>query len=316
MTAYVIRRLLLSLCTILVVSLIIFLLLNVLSGDVASATLGETASSEDLAELREEYGLNDPLWIQYGQWLRDLLFFDLGNSPLTGRGVAADIADALPVTLELLVLSIIVGLVTGIPLGVCSAVTKGSLVDFVARFIAIMGLSVPVFVLALLAILLPVIWWGWTPVRTYVPVWESPWKSILQFSIPAVLLGIRLAGVNARMTRSALLEVLGSDYVRTARAKGLSSRIVVIRHGLRNALIPVTTVAGLQIVGLFSGVVIIEQIFALPGMGRLMLNALANRDFIIIQGAVMTIAVFAVLVNLAVDLTYVLLDPRIRGSYS
>jgi peptide/nickel transport system permease protein len=314
MTAYLSRRLLLLLPTLLLVSLLIFALLRVMPGDVAGATLGETASAEQLAAYQEQLGLDRPLPMQYLAWLADVVRLDLGASSATNRSVAQTLRESFPVTAELVLLSITLASLIGLPLGIIAAVNRGGVADFASRLIAIVGLSVPVFVLGLLAMLLPVLWWGWSPPVTYHAFWEHPQRNLAQFALPAAILAYRLAAVEARMTRSSMLDVLGSDFIRTARAKGLGNRAVWLRHALRNALVPVVTIAGTQVVYLIGGAVIVEQIFALPGIGRALLDAVTKRDYVTVQGIVLAIACCVVVINLAVDLLYAVLDPKLRAA--
>lgn len=314
MTTYVYQRVLLMIPTVLIASVLVFLLVRVLPGDLAAAALGESASQEQVEAYRERLGLNDSLPVQFFDWISGVLVFDFGESSVTGLSIGATLQNTLPVTIELAVFSMVAGLVIGVPLGMLGAIYRGTFVDVLSQGVAILGLSVPLFVVGLLAILLPVIWWEWSPPVTYHPIWEDPIANLGQFVLPSTILSLRLAGVNARMTRSAMLEVMGSDYIRTAHAKGLSPVRVWSRHALRNALVPIVTISGIQLVTLLGGVVIIEQIFGLPGLGRFLLDSVGPRDYVAVQSIVLVMAVAAALINIAVDMSYLVLDPRLRVS--
>lgn len=314
MTKYLYQRLLLMIPTVLLASVLVFLLVRVLPGDLASAALGDAASKEQVEAYREQLGLNDPMVTQYARWISRSVLLDFGESSTTGRGIRDTLRDTLPVTLELALLAMTLGLLIGVPLGMIGAVYRGTPIDALSQGIAILGLSIPLFVIGLLAILLPVIWWGWSPPVTYKPFWEDPLANLGQFALPSIILSLRLAGINARMTRSAMLEVMSSDYIRTAQAKGLTPARVWSRHALRNALAPIVTIAGIQLVALLGGAVIIEQIFGLPGLGRFLLDSVGHRDYLAVQSIVLVMAVAATLINFGVDLSYPLLDPRLRGS--
>jgi peptide/nickel transport system permease protein len=314
MTAYTIRRLLLALPTLIIVSVFIFGMMRLIPGDPATLQVGDDASQERIAALREQLGLGKPVYTQYFSWLADVMRLDLGTSLRTGQPVSESIVRAVPVSAQLAVMAVLLSVSIGIPLGIVSAITRGSSVDYGARLIAILGLSIPSFVLGTLLLYLPSIWFGWLPPIGYVPIHEDPSRNLLQFMLPAATIGYRSSGITARMTRSSLLEVLGQDYIRTATAKGLLARVVIVRHALKNALIPVTTIVGDQLGSLLAGAVISETIFSLPGVGRLFLDAAAERDYTMIQGVVLFIAAVVVFTNLAVDLLYAALDPRIKYS--
>src|SRR6266581_2061512 len=300
MYKYVIRRLLLSIPVLLLSSLIVL--------------MGESGnvSAKDLQKLQKELGLDRPYVEQYGIWLWQMVSLNPGYSIFTNEPITVALKKAIPVTLELAALAIILGLIIAIPVGVLSATRQDSASDYVGRVVAVSGLSIPDFWLATLVITFAAIWFHWIPPIGYVSLWDSPWRNLQQFLVPAAILGFRLSAATMRMTRSTVLEVLREDYVRTAWAKGLAGRIVVYKHALKNALIPVVTIIGGQLGTLLAGTFVIEQIFALPGMGRLTVEAILYRDYPVVQTNVMLVAATLVTLNLVVDLTYAWLDPRIR----
>ena len=274
--------------------------------------LEEKAYGNDLEDLRTKLGLNRPVVAQYVEWLGAIVRGNLGESLWTRRLVLSELGHRLPVTVTLGVMAIAVAVLIGVPVGVLSAVRQDSVLDFVARSAAILGLSIPGFVKAIVVILLPAIWWGWTPLARFVEFSKDPAGYAIQFVVPAIILGIGSAASIMRLTRAMLLEVLRQDYVRTAWAKGLRERGVVLKHALKNAVIPVVTVLGLQVASIAGGAVIIEWIFGLPGMGQFLVDAIVQRDYPVIQGINLLIVVIIVLTNLSVDLLYAVLDPRIR----
>jgi len=274
--------------------------------------LEEKAYGNDLEDLRTKLGLNRPVVAQYVEWLAAIVRGNLGESLWTRRLVLSELGRRLPVTVTLGVMAIAVAVLIGVPVGVLSAVRQDSVLDFVARSAAILGLSIPGFVKAIVVILLPAIWWGWTPLARFVEFSKDPAGYAIQFVVPAIILGIGSAASIMRLTRAMLLEVLRQDYVRTAWAKGLRERGVVLKHALKNAVIPVVTVLGLQVASIAGGAVIIEWIFGLPGMGQFLVDAIVQRDYPVIQGINLLIVVIIVLTNLSVDLLYAVLDPRIR----
>ncbi|HEU4741408.1 MAG TPA: ABC transporter permease [Meiothermus sp.] len=314
MLSYVLNRFLAAIPTLLGVAVITFLLMRAVPGDVVTSLVGLDANNtpERLAELRRLFGLDLPLHVQFGQWFGAVLQGDLGTSLRTGRSVADDLALRFPVTLQLTLLGLLVALLIAVPLGVLAAIRRGSFADYLASLFALLGLSVPGFFLAVLLILLFALALGWLPPAGYVPMRDSLAENFRHMLLPAFSLGVILAGAITRILRSSMLEVLGRDYIRTARAKGLAERVVVYRHALRNALIPVITVIGLQFGSLLGGAVIIEQVFSLPGVGRFALEGINLRDYPVVQGTVLFVAAAAVFVNLIVDLLYSLIDPRIR----
>jgi peptide/nickel transport system permease protein len=311
---FILKRVAMLIPTLLGMSIIIFLMLRLLPGDIVDIIAGADAQADSSAraKLREAMGLSDPLWEQYLRWLGDLLRGDFGTSMRSGKPVSELFARALPVTIELAVLSILMASLVAIPLGVISAIKRNTPVDYVARFFGLVGLSLPNFWIATLLLLFTSKMFGWVPSINYIPFTEDPLGNLEQFLLPAFAIAIQLMAIIMRMTRATMLEVMGQDYVRTARAKGLSDRLVVYRHALRNALIPVITVIGFQLGALLGSTAIIEVIFGLNGMGNTLLQAITNRDYTLVQAAVLYLAVVFVLVNLLVDVLYAVLDPRIK----
>jgi peptide/nickel transport system permease protein len=311
---YVARRLLLAIPVLVLSSLIVFSLMRVMPGDALVALMGESGNvgERELAKLRKDLGLDRPYTEQYALWLWQMVSFNPGYSIFTNEPIAVSLRKAIPVTLELAALSMVIGLVVAVPIGVLSATRQDSASDYAGRVVAVSGLSLPDFWLGTLVITFAAIWFHWIPPIGYVSFWEAPWRNLQQFLLPAAVLGFRLSAATMRMTRSTVLEVLREDYVRTAWAKGLGGRIVVYKHALKNALIPVVTIVGGQLGVLLAGTVIVETIFALPGMGRLTVEAILYRDYPVVQTNVMLVAATLVTLNLLVDLTYAWLDPRIR----
>jgi peptide/nickel transport system permease protein len=314
MRKYILRRLLVAIPSLVIASLAVFSLPRIIPGDVVQLMLEEKAYGKDLEDLRAKLGLNRPIYIQYFEWAGRVLRGDLGESLWTKRPVVEELARRVPITLELGFLSLFFALLIALPVGVLAAIRQDAVVDYVFRSLAIVGLSVPGFWLATLVVLLPAIWWGWSPPIRFTEWSRDPWQHVLQFLVPAFILGIAAAAALMRLTRAQLLEVLRQDYVRTAWSKGLRERGVVLKHSLKNAVIPVVTVLGLQISGILGGTVIFEQIFGLPGMGRFLFDAVNQRDYPVIQGVNLLVVSLVVVVNLIVDATYALLDPRIRFS--
>jgi len=311
---YLFKRLLAAIPSLVIASLIVFTLPRLLPGDAVQLMMEEKAYGKDVDDLRHKLGLDRPIYIQYFTWVGDVVRGNLGESLWTKRTVAEELAMRLPVTLLLGALAIFFAVIIAIPIGVLSAVRADTMRDYVARSAAIIGLSVPSFWIATLVIVLPAIWWGWTPHLGFTDFSESPTAHVLQFLLPAFILGVASAAGIMRLTRAMLLEVLRQDYVRTAWAKGLREGVVVFKHSLKNALIPVVTILGIQLAQIFSGTVIIESIFQLPGMGRFLFDAISQRDYPVIQGINLLVVSIIVLMNLAVDLLYAVLDPRIRYS--
>ena len=295
-------------------SLIVFSLMRVMPGDALVALMGESGNvgEKELAKLRKDLGLDRPYHEQYLQWLWQMVTLNPGDSIFTNEPIPVALKKSIPVTLELAALALILGLLIAIPVGVLSATRQDKPEDYVSRVFAVSGLSIPDFWLGTLVITFAAIWFHWIPPIGYASLWDDPLTNLQQFLLPAAVLGYRLASATMRMTRSTVLEVLREDYVRTAWAKGLAGRIVVYKHALKNALIPVVTIVGGQLGVLLAGTVVVETIFALPGMGRLTVEAILYRDYPIVQTNVMLVAATLVTLNLVVDLTYAWLDPRIR----
>lgn len=312
MARYVLRRLLALVPVLIGVSVILFLCLRIVPGDAAIIKAGAFASNQEVDVVRTELGLNDPLPVQYFDWMWGVVRLDWGTSFWTGRGVLTELTDRLPVTVELAILALLVSIVVGVPLGVVSAVRQNSPMDYAARILSILGLAVPGFWLATMFILISSKYFNWLPPFEYKEFTEDPWENMQQMFLPALALGLSTSAIVARFTRSSLLEVLRQDYIRTAAAKGLRERFIIVRHGLKNALIPVLTLVGNQAGFLVGGSVIMESIFNLPGVGRLILEAISRRDYPLVQGNVLVLATGFVLINLVVDVLYVWLDPRIR----
>jgi peptide/nickel transport system permease protein len=311
---YVLRRVLLAVPVLVLSSLIVFGLMRVMPGDALTALMAESGNvgEKELQKLRKDLGLDLPYYQQYLVWVWQMVSFNPGDSIFTNEPIPVALRKAIPVTLELATLAMIMGLVIAIPIGVLSATHQDRLSDYVGRVVAVSGLSMPEFWLGTLVITFAAIWFHWMPPIGYVSFWESPWKNLQQFLVPAAILGFRLSAATMRMTRSTVLEVLREDYVRTAWAKGLAGKIVVYKHALKNALIPVVTIVGGQLGVLLAGTVVVETIFALPGMGRLTVEAILYRDYPVVQTNVMLVAGTLVTLNLLVDMTYAWLDPRIR----
>jgi len=314
MTIYVVRRLLLAIPVLLLASLVVFGLMRIMPGDALTALMAESGnvSPRELQKLRKDLRLDLPYHEQYLHWVWQMVTFNPGRSVFTGDAIATSLKKSIPVTVELAAMAIVFGVALAIPLGVLSATRQDKLSDYIGRLIAISGLSFPDFWLGTLIITFAAIWFSWIPPLGYTSLWESPWRNLQQFLLPAAVLGLRLSAATMRMTRSTLLEVLREDYVRTAWAKGLSERLIIYKHALKNALIPVVTIVGGQLGTLLAGTVIVETIFALPGMGRLTVEAILFRDYPVVQTNVMLVAATLVTLNLLVDLTYAWLDPRIR----
>ncbi|MEA2529943.1 MAG: peptide/nickel transport system permease protein [Thermomicrobiales bacterium] len=312
MIAYILRRLVLLLPVILVVGVVVFALVHLTPGDPAAVILGDRATAEDIERLRDELGLNDPLPVQFVRWFGGVLVFDFGDSIFLGESVSSALLGRVQPTVLLTVYALFVQILIGVPTGVLAAIRHNSILDRVLTVVAISGATVPTFFLGILLILFFAVRLRWLPSGGYTPLTEDPVAHFKGMLLPAFALGFSSAGLLARLVRSSMLDVLREDYVRTAFAKGLPERFVVIRHALRNALIPALTVIGTSVGALLGGAVVTETVFTIPGMGRLVVQSIARRDYPIIQGAIMTIAMTYVLVNLLVDLLYVYADPRVR----
>ena len=317
MRAYIIRRLLLIVPTLFILSVLVFLSVRFLPGDAIDAMLGRfelQAAEVDREALEHMLGLDVPVHVQYARWIGGILRHgSLGHSLLGSRGAVEEkIVDRLPVTIELGVLAILIGLAIALPVGIYSAMRQDTAADYVGRSVAIIGLATPNFWLATMVVLYPSLWWAWSPPIQWVPFTEDPLENLGVLILPSLILGTALAAATMRMTRTMMLEVLRQDFIRTAWAKGLRERVVVMRHAVKNALIPVVTLIGLQLPILIGGSVIMENIFNLPGLGRLMLTALEDRDYPVVSGVNLVFATAVVLFNLLIDLLYSQLDPRVR----
>ena len=321
MRAYIIRRLLLIIPTLFILSILVLLSVRFIPGDIVDVMLGRMeyrgtgAGEVDREALEHMLGLDVPVYVQYGRWIRDVLLHGtLGESLFGGFRVEERILGRLPVTIQLGVMSLVIGLVIALPVGIYSAIRQDTVADYLGRTIAIIGLSTPNFWLALMVIIFPAIWWGWSPPMKMIPFTQDPLGNLGMFIIPSLILGTAMAASTMRMTRTMMLEVLRQDYIRTAYSKGLGERLVVLRHALKNAFIPVITMIGLQLPILVGGAVIVENIFNLPGIGRLMLVALEDRDYPVVSGVNLFFATMVVGINLIIDLIYPFLDPRVRYS--
>jgi peptide/nickel transport system permease protein len=309
---YLARRAGASLLVLFIASIVVFAGIRALPGDPALALAGEERDPESLAQIRTKYGLDQPVPVQYVKWIGNALQGDLGESTRTGLDVTGIVVGKLPITLELALLSVLIGIAIGIPAGIAAAVWRGKLPDYIGSSVALFGLSVPNFWLGLMLILIFSVYWGLLPASGYIPFSENPIENLQRMILPAFTLGSGLAAVIMRQTRSAMLESLSADYVRTARSKGLDERAVVGRHALRNSLVTVTTIVGLQLGILISGAVVTEQIFVIPGFGKLTVDAVFQRDLPVLQGVVLFTTAAYVVINLGVDVLYSLLNPRIR----
>lgn len=314
MLAFIGRRLLVAIPTILLISVFVFLLQQLLPGDPILAMAGEERDPATIEFLREKYGLNDPLPVQYFKWIGGVVQGDLGISLRTNQPVSELLLQKLPVTIQLAVMALIFAVVIGVPAGILSAVKKGTVVDYAANVVALSGLSIPNFWLGIMLILLVSVKWGLLPASGYTPPGEDLVRSITTMLMPAFVLGTALAATLMRHTRSAMLGVLKSDYVRTARAKGLYERQVILRHAFRNALVPIVTLTALLFGELVAGAVLTEQIFTIPGFGKLVVDAVFNRDYAVVQGIVLCTAVGFIVMNLLADAAYFALNPRLRKS--
>ena len=316
MRGYILRRLLALLPTLVLASLIVFVTVRLIPGDVIDLMLSQNDVSADKRsreQLISALGLDVPMWQQYFRWIGAIVLHgDLGNSLWQGTPVTSQLLARLPVTFELGAIALAVGLVIALPIGVYSALRQDTPGDYLARSFSILLLAVPSFWLGTMVVVFPSIWWGWSPPIEFTPFMQSPNKNLQQMLLPGMVLGAALSAITMRLTRTMMLEVLRQDYIRTAWAKGLTERLVIVRHALRNALIPVVTLIGLQAPLLIGGAVIIEQIFVIPGMGLLLLEAVQQRDYPVITGVFLMVGVAVMLINLIVDLSYGFLDPKVR----
>ena len=331
MRAYINRRLLLIIPTLLILTILVFLSVRFIPGDIIDVMVGDLAymgaGDIDREDLERKLGLDVPVYVQYGRWIgvlptpdptieeshfNGILQGTLGESLLGGLTVQQRILSRLPVTIELGVLAIAIGLLIALPVGIYSAIRQYTVADYVGRSIAVVGLATPNFWLGIMVMIYPVIWWGWSPPMQLIPFREDPLGNLGMFLIPSLILGTYLSAATMRMTRTMMLEVLRQDYIRTAWSKGLKERVVVMRHAVKNALIPVVTLIGLQMPILVGGSVIMENIFNLPGLGRLMLDALQVRDYPLVSGINLLFATAVIGINLMIDLIYPYLDPAVR----
>ena len=318
MRAYIIRRLLLMILSLFLLTILVFLSVRLLPGDVIDAILGRmmeisTVGTIDREGLERQLGLDVPGYVQYARWLGGILLRGSLGESLMGRGpVGQQIVSRLPVTLELGLLAIVIGLVIALPVGIYSAIRQDTAADYAGRSVAIIGLATPNFWLGIMVMVYPAIWWGWSPSMELIPFSDDPVGNLAMFLIPSLILGTASAAAIMRLTRTMMLEVLRQDYIRTAWSKGLRERVVIIRHTIKNALIPVVTLIGLQVPILVGGSVIMENIFNLPGVGRLMLIALNDRDYTMVAGVNLFFAAAVMGANLVTDLIYAFLDPRVR----
>jgi len=328
MSTYILRRLALIVSTLLLVTIIVFLSVRFIPGSLVELMVSDryresTVSREEMiATVREQLGLDVPVWTQYLRWLgaypqkdgaiSGVLENDLGKSLWSQRPILGEILQRIPISLELGIMAMITALLVAFPIGIYSAIRQDTAGDYLGRSFAILCIAVPGFWLGTMIFVFPAKWFSWTPPVIYYPITRDLWANLGQFIIPGILMGMAMSGTTMRMTRTMMLEVLRQDYIRTAWSKGLRERVIVVRHALKNALIPVITIIGLQLPILIGGSVIMEQIFALPGMGRLMLDALTARDYPVVSGVNLVVAMVILAANLLVDLTYAWLDPRIR----
>ena len=324
MRAYIIRRSLLMIPTLIIASFLTFLMLRMIPGDIVDQMVAEIPISqspkvtEELREkFREDLGLTGSLVVQYGRWIGDIILHgDFGNSMWTKTPVINEIAPRIPVTLELAFLAFAIIVIISLPLGIFSAVRQNSIADYLGRSFAILAMSLPVFWTGVMVMVFPAIWWRWSPPLMLITFAEDPLGNLRMFIIPAAILGLSAAGMDVRLIRTMMLEVLRQDYIRTAWSKGLREKEVVIKHAIKNSIIPVVSVWGLRIRSLIGGAVIVENIFAIPGLGRLTLKSILKRDYPIVIGITLILAIFIMFLNLFVDLLYAWLDPRTRSAAS
>jgi peptide/nickel transport system permease protein len=319
MTTYIIRRLLLFIPTILIVTIIIFLLMWIVPGDTAMLILTGTDPNEggrvnlaDIERLREQLGLNQPVHVQYGDWIWNMVRGDLGESLWYQTPVVDELGDRFLTTIQLAVMGILMAFVVAVPLGILSAVKQDTLPDYVSRIFALLGIAMPTFLIAIIVTYCLAYVLDWLPPLDYANLWEDPLTNLQQMVFPALAIALHDLAFTARVTRSSMLEVMRDDYVRTARAKGLTELMVIARHALKNALLPIITVSGYQFGRLLGGVIIVEVIFLVPGVGTMLIDAIHHRDFVVIQAVVVLVAAVVMFLNLVIDIIYGVLDPRIR----
>ncbi len=312
MAQYILKRVLIAIPVLIGISIIAFFLIRLVPGDTVTAMLGAHYSEERAETLRAAYGLDRSIIAQYGIWASHVLQGDFGYSYFTGQPVLEAILQRLPVTLQLTAMSIIIAILVGLPLGVLAALHRTSVIDYLASFTGLIGVSVPHFWMGTLMILFFSLYLGWLPSGSFVGIAESLIDNLRHLIMPAAALGIYVGAVVTRMTRSSMLEVLGQEYIKMSRAKGTPRRHLIYVHALKNALIPVITIIGIQMGYLLAGQVVMEQVFALPGVGRLAIQSIANRDYILMQGTILFIGTAFVLINLLVDILYALINPQVR----
>ena len=316
MANYIVRRLVLFIPTLLLVTMIVFCAVRFVPGSVIELMAAETGETEDLEAsielIEHRLGLDVPIYVQYGRWLGGIFRGDLGESLWTDRSISEELVGKLPVSIELGILALITALLIALPVGIFSAIRQDTFGDYFGRTIAILCISVPAFWLATMVVVYPSVWFGWTPSMEYIPFFTNPLGNLGQFVIPAIIMGMVMSGTTMRMTRTMMLEVLRQDYIRTAWSKGLKEKVIISRHALKNALIPVITIVGLQLPILVGGTVIIETIFGLPGIGRYFIEALFRRDYPVISAVTLMVSAFVMLCNLVVDMVYAYLDPRVQ----
>jgi peptide/nickel transport system permease protein len=312
MRQYLLKRVLLMIPTLFLVTVLVFLMMRMIPGDVVIQMLEGYAYADTVEALRHELGLDRPMYVQYVEWMGGLLRGDLGRSLWTKESILFEFARRFPVTLELAVLTLLISVTFGVGVGVVSAIRQETWIDYSGRIVAILALAMPYFWLAILVVVIPAIYFRWTPLWTYVPLTTDPVENLKLMFFPAAVFGVSRAGPIMRIMRSSMLEVQRQDYIRTAWAKGLPERGVIFKHAIKNALIPVVSILGLQIHFYLGGSVIIESIFRLPGIGQFFFDALIRRDYPVVQSINLIVASFAILLNLLVDFSYAYLDPRIR----
>lgn len=308
----ILKKILTAIPVLLVVSVVLFLLLNVMPGDAADSMSTMDATAEEVEALRESLGLNDPMYIQYLSWLKNVLKGDFGISFLNGASVTEKIVTRLPVTLELTLLAMLIAVAIALPMGVLSATHRNSAIDAIASFISMIGVAVPHFWLAMMLIIIFSVNLHWLPASGFTPISQGLGKNLIKMIMPAFSVGLGFAATVMRQTRSNMIDVLGTDYISTAKAKGMSKSVVVWKHGVRNALIPVITVIGMQTGRLFGGAIVVETLFGLPGIGTAIVQSIFSRDYQMTMGCVMMVAVIIILINTIVDILYVIIDPRVR----
>lgn len=308
----ILKKILTAIPVLLVVSIVLFLLLNVMPGDAADSMSTMDATAEEVEALRESLGLNDPMYIQYLRWLKNVLRGDFGISFLNGASVTEKIVTRLPVTLELTLLAMLIAVAIALPMGVLSATHRNSTIDAIASFISMIGVAVPHFWLAMMLIIIFSVNLHWLPASGFTPISQGLGKNLIKMIMPAFSVGLGFAATVMRQTRSNMIDVLGTDYISTAKAKGMSKSVVVWKHGVRNALIPVITVIGMQTGRLFGGAIVVETLFGLPGIGTAIVQSIFSRDYQMTMGCVMMVAVIIILINTIVDILYVIIDPRVR----